>query len=313
MSLLRFEVEDTGIGIPPEYLKDIFLPFHQVKEIPIRYEGTGLGLAISQNLVRLMGGELQVNSNPGQGTTFWFDVELPEATGKDEEKTETRKVTGFTGNSRTILIADDQDENRMMQKEMLLPLGFTIIEAVDGQDALEKALAHHPDLILMDLMMPGLTGFEAIRRLRQLPAFNDVIIISISASAFTQTQQESLAAGSDDFLAKPIRLEDLLERLQRHLKLEWIYEDTIEDEEDTSLPPGTQPSPPEALLPPSQKELALLFQLAMQGDVYTLQEHGKRLEISDPAVTAFGKELYRLAKTYQIEEIQELLTHYMEE
>ncbi|MCP4400250.1 MAG: response regulator, partial [bacterium] len=326
-SVIRFEVEDTGIGIPAEHLEDIFLPFHQVKERPVRYDGTGLGLAISRNLVHLMGSELQVNSPPGQGTTFWFDVELPEAAGNDDAQTERRKITGFTGNSRTILIADDKDENRMMQKEMLLPLGFSIIEAVDGHDALEKATAHHPDLILMDLMMPGMTGFEAIRQMRDAES-RDIgktvlrggisnpqppVIVSISASAFAQTQHESLAAGSDDFLAKPIRLESLLERLRHHLELEWIYEDTIEEEGDVPLFPETQPSVRETLLPPSQQELALLFQLAMRGDVSTLQEHGKRLEVSDPAFTAFGREISRLAKAYQIEEIQELLTHYMEE
>jgi len=282
-----------------------------------------------------MDSELHVTSTSGQGTTFWFDIELPEAPeGEEPVALETRKIIGLRGNLCTILIADDEDENRTMLKEMLLPLGFKIIEAVDGHDALEKTECHHPDLILMDLMMPELSGFEAIRRIREVesrkpkaesrdvgsgdssiqhpaPSIQHPVIISVSASVFEQTQQDSLAAGSDDFLAKPIRLDNLLEKLQRHLKLEWVYEEAIEDNEDIS--PKSESRTSGSLTPPSQEELARLFQLAMRGDVSRLQAHAKRLEASDPTLASFAKELYRLATAYQIDEIQQLLAQYMED
>ncbi len=235
---VRFQVDDTGIGISPEDLEDIFHPFYSVKKSRAKSGGTGLGLAISQRLAHLMGSELHVKSAPRRGTAFWFDIDFSEAPeGEEQTETVTHNIVGFKGALCKILIADDTYENRVVLKEMLLPLGFGIIEAIDGFDVLAKAAQHHPDLILMDLMMPVLSGFEAIRHIRQMPGLSNVIVISVSATVFNQIQQESFRAGSDDFLAKPLRFDEVLEKLQRHLKLEWIYEesegqDLKEKEED---------------------------------------------------------------------------------
>ncbi len=228
-SRIRFEIEDTGIGIPYRHIKNIFQPFHQISRHNqyTAHDGTKLGLTISQKLARLMNSTIQVTSKIGRGTLFWFDIDLPEATGGDEVlETEGNDhiVVGFHGPLRKVLIADDRYENRVVLKEMLLPLGFGIIEAVDGFDVLAKAAQHHPDLILMDLTMPVLSGFEAIRHVRQMPGLDDVIVVGMSASALRQIRSESLKAGSNDFIAKPFHFDDLLRCLQRHLKLEWIYE-----------------------------------------------------------------------------------------
>ncbi|PIE33184.1 hypothetical protein CSA56_12725 [candidate division KSB3 bacterium] len=228
-SHIRFEIEDTGIGIPYQHVKNIFQPFHQASSHKnyIVHEGTKLGLTISQKLARLMESEIHVTSKVGRGTLFWFDLELPEATGEDEvldTEGSGNMIVGFHGSLRKILIADDRYENRVVLKEMLLPLGFGIVEAVDGFDVLAKAAQHRPDLILMDLTMPILNGFEAIRHVRQMPGLDDVIVIGMSASVLRQIRNESLKAGSNDFLAKPFHFDDLLKCLQHHLKLEWIYE-----------------------------------------------------------------------------------------
>ncbi|GAK51773.1 sensor protein [Candidatus Moduliflexus flocculans] len=223
---IRFEIEDTGIGIPPAHLKQIFHPFHRIKKAAIHREGSGLALAFSQQLAELMGSEIKVTSQPERGSLFWIDLALPEAEGDDDfvEMPTQSKIVGFKGHLRKILIADDRYENRVVLKEMLLPLGFGIIEAVDGFDVLAKAAQHHPEMILIDVSMPVLNGFEVIRHVRQIPGLDQAIVIGMSASLMRQIRDESMKAGSNDFLEKPIRFETLISCLQRYLNMEWVYE-----------------------------------------------------------------------------------------
>ncbi len=213
------------MGIPPEQLETIFLPFEQVGDTKHRVAGTGLGLAITRQLVRLMGSAIHVKSDVGQGSVFWFDLELPET----ERPVETREATphtiiGFHGEQRKILLVDDQPENLAVFQDMLMPLGFETRTAAAGEEAIETAVQFLPNLVLMDLIMPGMDGFEAIRRLRQIPELHDVLVLATSANVFGQTRQKSQAAGSDGFLAKPIHEDELLALLAQHLHLKWIYQ-----------------------------------------------------------------------------------------
>jgi signal transduction histidine kinase/CheY-like chemotaxis protein len=222
---LRFQVEDTGIGIAPEQLEEIFLPFQQVGEPRRKIEGTGLGLTISRQLVQLMGGELKVKSTLGKGSVFWLDLDLAEVSQQsDAANADERTIIGFVGSKRKVLVVDDQWQNRSVLVNLLEPLGFEVVEASDGLDGLNKACEFKPDLIFMDLVMTVMDGFEATRRLRMLPELNGVVVIAISASVFNFDRQQSREVGCDDFLPKPIREEDLLDRLQVHLGLEWVYE-----------------------------------------------------------------------------------------
>lgn len=227
---IRFEVEDTGPGIAPEDLEIIFSPFHQVGDYRHKAEGTGLGLTITKRLVEMMGGTVQVESKVGQGSVFWVELTLPETifSNKFSELDELDKmpIIGFRGQPFKVLIVDDVRENRLVITNILRPLGFELMEAIDGEDGIEKACAWQPDLILMDLMMPKLDGFAAIRLLRNKPAFATVPIIVVSASVFEHHRQESLEAGCTAFLSKPVRSELLLETLKNHLPIEWIYEDS---------------------------------------------------------------------------------------
>ncbi len=304
---ILFEIEDTGIGIPYEKIEDIFLPFHQIPDKQTENEGTGLGLAISQKLVRIMGGELWVRSVPNQGSVFWFEINLPEITWKKITTIEKpKKILAYKGKKRKILIADDVLFNRIVLKSPLLNIGFDVYEAVNGRDAVVKAIEYQPDLIFMDLMMPETDGFEATRQIRQNPDLKNVMIIACSARVSNQTREESIAAGSDDYISKPVDFNQLTMLLQTFLKTEWIYE---EDETYTSQ---TLPiSAPELPIPPKE-ELEKLFILAMKGDIRGIQKQAEELQSAGSQFTAFGKKLYRLAKDLRIKEIQKLISRYKE-
>ena len=305
---IRFQVEDTGIGISSEHLELIFSPFEQIKGNRRYSEGTGLGLAISQRLLRMMNSELHVTSRPKQGSTFWFDLNVPEITSVTESKEKfSQDIIGFHGKPRKILIVDDKDENRMMLKDMLLPVGFDVIEVSSGHEAVVKAKDVHPDLIFMDLIMPVMDGFEARRRIRQIPELNEVVIVAVSADAFEQTRQESVSAGFHDFLLKPMTQQKLFETLQTHLNIEWLY--------DGGAYEGhfRQPSPvSEPIIPPPMEELSRLHHLAIIGDIMGIREHIQNIETLDPQYTPFVEQIRQLAQNLHIVAIQQFLKFYIE-
>jgi signal transduction histidine kinase/ActR/RegA family two-component response regulator len=227
----RFAVEDTGIGIPEEDLPKIFSSFYQIKHAHMPQNGSGLGLAISQRLVRLIGGELLVKSQVGQGTTFWFDLILPIS---DDRQTVSpfrmaSFVTGYTGPPKTILIIEDNAGHRGFLRDMLEPLDFITKETDSGEKALDIIKDATPDLILVDIFLPGMDGFETMRQIRA-SANEPAIVVAISASP--QMKQASIKAGCDDFLAKPIQVDLLLHCLGQHLHIEWTFigsEDNAEE------------------------------------------------------------------------------------
>ena len=165
---LRFSVEDTGIGIAPEDQERIFAPFEQADQGRRRESGVGLGLAISQEFARLMGGLIEVDSRPGGGSRFHFTVAFPVIEAQPVERAALSPIQGYEGPRRRILVADDQEENRELLRQMLEPLGFDVALAGDGQQALDLARHTRPDLVLMDLRMPVMNGFDAAAAIRHL-------------------------------------------------------------------------------------------------------------------------------------------------
>ncbi|MBE9125511.1 MULTISPECIES: hybrid sensor histidine kinase/response regulator [unclassified Coleofasciculus] len=316
---IRFQIEDTGIGIELAQLDEIFLPFHQVGDSYRRAEGTGLGLAISHKLVQMMGGELQVKSTLGQGSVFWLDLELSEVLEWTEiNKTIARNIIGFKGYLSKILVVDDRWENRSVLVNLLKPLGFKIFEATDGLDALNKASEFNPDLIFMDLVMPIMNGFEATTRLREEPKFKDIVIIATSASVFDFNRWSSHEVGCNDFLSKPIQIQELLEQLETHLELEWIYEESsvrTQQSDVISKEPlitdGEELTHSQLIAPP-EKELAALFDLAMRGNMKGIIEQVAKLEQLDAKFAPFATELHQLAKGFQERRIRELIKSYRE-
>ncbi|RKZ78409.1 MAG: hybrid sensor histidine kinase/response regulator, partial [Candidatus Parabeggiatoa sp. nov. 1] len=178
---IRLQVEDTGVGIAPDDMTHIFKPFLQVGDPKYKAEGTGLGLAITKQLVEMMGGKLQVESTLGQGCTFWTVLDLPTASAVPLKTTEEAIIIGFEQSPQKILVVDDKWENRTVLVKLLKPLGFEIIEAENGQQAIDKALINHPEAILMDIIMPTMDGLEATNKLRKIPEFFNTIIIALSA------------------------------------------------------------------------------------------------------------------------------------
>lgn len=295
-----FEVTDTGIGIAPEKRADIFNPFEQSHN-DLHTEGIGLGLAISHQLVTLLGGTLQVKSVLGVGSRFWFDISLPNAHIETPHTPSHHAVPiGFKGPSQTVLIVDDKQVNRSMLSDLLKPLNFEILEAENGLVGLEKAIAQKPDLILLDLVMPVLDGFETMRRIRQHPTLTDTVIIALSASVFDENRRESLEAGSNDFLPKPIHLPDFFEKIGKHLNIDWVYEET----------PST-PVLSDLMLPPNDM-LQTLFDLAQKGRIVTIREHMQHLE-QEKAYQPFVNQLRDYTDHFRLKELCNFLSPYLKD
>jgi CheY-like chemotaxis protein len=213
-----------------------------------------------------------------------------------------RRITGFSGEKQKILIVDDEELNRQLLAEILQPLGFNLEEAIDGQDALDKTLAFSPDLILMDLIMSGLDGFEVVRRIRQNHAFQHIRIIAVSASAFKHTRRKSLNAGCDDFIVKPLKIKELLEKLQQLLPIEWLYEN----------PKSVDVSGKELLIP-SHDILQPLHVLATKGHLRKLLDDLDKLEHSFPQFSPFTAKARRLAREFQMDQLCKFLARSLEE
>jgi signal transduction histidine kinase/DNA-binding NarL/FixJ family response regulator len=305
---VRFEVIDTGVGISEAELKRIYLPFEQVGDTQRRAEGTGLGLTISRKLVRAMGSELQVKSKFSKGSTFWFELDLPVVAdiGLQAEQTSRRIITGYQGRRRKVLIIDDQDYNRSVLVDMLKPIGFDIFEAEDGLDGLQKALGIKPDIIVTDLIMPVMTGFESVQRMRREDVLKDALIIAATASAFKGDKYLTELAGCDAFLAKPINMTKLFEILEKRLQLEWIYEETGEPAMVPQLDSSSD------FTPPPQEELDILLDLAMMGNMQKIKKRAAYIKQLDELYEPFASELQTLAKNYKERAVLALIKKYKE-
>ncbi len=225
---LTFQVTDTGCGIASEDKDKIFNPFEQAAGSDIIVQGTGLGLAISKRYARLLGGDIHVDSIPGMGSTFTFDIcyQEPEAD-MPQAGSKPCRIDGLEPGQPDfrILIVEDIEENRLLLRQYLEILGFsTIAEAFHGRQAVELAENFKPDLIYMDIRMPVMGGLEATRAIRQLPGpVNRVPIIALTAHAFEDERQEILLSGCNDLVSKPFREEEIVEVMERFLHVRFLH------------------------------------------------------------------------------------------
>ena len=307
---IRFQIEDTGIGMTPKQLEKIFLPFEQVGNDSYKAEGTGLGLAITCKIVELMGSEIKVESVYGKGSKFWFDLDLPEVTNwlKLSPAKSERTVIGYEGEQLTILIVDDRWENRAVIINLLAPLNFKVIEATNGREGLAKAKELQPDLILTDLAMPIMNGFEMTQSLRSLKAFEEVVIVASSASVFSFDRQQSREAGCNDFLPKPVQASELLEQLQHHLQLVWVYEERKDEGKginESSVCPSFSLQPSTVI--PSSEEVVALYKAAKAGYILDIQAEANRIKQLNPQYMPFADRVLGLAETFDDEAITKLI------
>lgn len=245
---LRFEVADTGTGIALEDQSRIFLPFYQTDSGIAKGEGTGLGLAISYEFVRLMGGELRVESTPGKGSVFSFCLPLPEVDMPAIE-TRQRRVVGLEVNQPMIriLVAEDNPDNQELITHILSNVGFQVRVAENGQRAVEIFQTWLPHFIWMDMRMPVLDGYQATRQIRALPGGDKVKIVALTASAFSEDRSAILAAGCDDMLAKPLDENRLYLLMGQLIGLRYRYADEAEASAPVSVEVADEMLLPEPL------------------------------------------------------------------
>jgi signal transduction histidine kinase/FixJ family two-component response regulator len=297
---IHFLIEDTGVGMSAQQLGKIFLPFEQVGSAQRHVEGTGLGLAISQKIVEMMNSRIQVKSKLGVGSEFEFAIACPIATDwvQTSNVTNGGKIIGYSGDNKHILIVDDHWENRFVIVNLLQPLGFIILEASNGKEGLEKVEKYHPNLIITDLAMPVMDGWQMLSYLRESPEYKDIIIIVCSASVFEIDRQNSLTAGGNDFLAKPVQLEELTLLISKHLHLDWIYEQTPILSVKTAIT---------EMLIPSAGELAILQEHARNGYIKGIRRELKNLLDKNQLYQPFIDEVNQSLKTFNIQKLRTFL------
>lgn len=295
---LRFSIGDTGPGIPADQWEHIFTPFAQLRESGKHAEGVGLGLSISRFLVRLMGDDLHVASTVGAGSAFWFTLVLPDVSDLHApSQTIRRQIVGIRGMPPRLLIVDDHADNRAMLRHSLEPLGCVIAEAENGQEGLEQAERERPDMVLMDIMMPMLDGFETTRRMRRSPTLAGMKILVMTANATINADDLIADIGCDGVLIKPVSRDHLLDRLQAHLGVEWIYAEPV--------PPTASAHAP-IVLPPAD-DLAKLRHFADICAFTQLVEELNRLRQQTPEYEPFVNSLLPLLNTFQFAAILERL------
>ena len=219
---LAFDVQDTGVGMTAEEVQRIFRPFEQAGSSQQRAEGVGLGLTITDALLRQMGGHITVQSEPGHGSCFSFEIVLPAAS-TTFDAASGLSISGYLGPRRRVLVVDDVSENRQVLLELLASLDFHTAEAADGAQALVQASVLKPDLVIIDNRMPGMTGSDVTRHLRADDAVVGVPIIAVSAGATAEEQACCLAAGANVFLPKPVDVAELLKAIGNMLDMQWTY------------------------------------------------------------------------------------------
>ena len=304
---LSARVEDTGPGISDEDQASLFEPFSQAKDALNTKEGTGLGLAITRRHARLMGGDVTVSSSFGGGSAFLLEVPVERGdAGVVPERSASRRVTGLAARTRCpkILIVDDQIENRDWLAKLLASIGFSVQIADNGEAGIRNWEAWDPELILMDVHMPVMDGLEAIRRIKTDPRGKETVIVALTASAMDDDRKTAYQSGADDFLSKPCRESELLEKIGRHLNIQYEYEKMSQDHEDWPLV-GVETLGVERLGLLPLEMLNQLGNATLGGDKKSLDH--LILEISKTLDVGVAQALQELANNYDYDALTKLL------
>ena len=318
---LHFSIKDTGIGIAPDELDKVFEVFVQTESGRQSRQGTGLGIPLSREYVRLMGGDLTVQSEVGKGACFEFDIhaELPGLTEVNAllASTATRQVIGMDPpqppseeGAYRILVVDDAEDNLRLLRHLLQPLGFAIKTTPNGQEALDIWETWPPHLIFMDIGVPGMNGHEVTKTIRAHVTTEHIgdsarqpVIVVLTASAFEEDRETILAEGCDDFIRKPFRQSAIFEVLSRHLGIRFIYADK----------PGAATAPKEEASLEILKEQARnlpfewraeVYQAALVGDVERLNTLVEQVRDQTPTLATY---LAQCVYNFEYNKMQQLI------
>lgn len=292
--IATFEISDNGPGIPEEELEHIFEPFGRGSAAGAM-GGTGLGLTIAKMLTDLMGGELTVESEFGKGAQFRVRLFLPHilsAEGEEQGQMMAQCI-GYVGMRRRIMIVDNEKSDRDLLTSMLEPLGFYLAHASSGQECIDLIAEFRPHLIFMDLSMPGMDGWETIRRIRLL-GLTECEIAVISANAFEKNAYNDASITTENFITKPVRLNELLDWIGRHLQLEWVRIG------------GVPFLPTRKRYPPSDRLLSLGQQVEL-GYLRGILNELDLIEQIDGAYMEFVDNMRQLARQFQFVTMMEIL------
>ncbi len=300
---LSFTISDTGVGIAENELTHLFEAFSQTSSGRESQEGTGLGLVISRQFVQLMGGDIQVSSELGKGTTFQFEIQTE--LGKENNhhnQNRDRYVIGLAANQMVykLLVVDDKAINRQLMVKLLSPLGFELKEASNGQEAIAIWEEWQPHLIWMDMRMPVMDGYEATRYIKSHIKGNATAVVALTASVLEEEKAIVLSAGCDDFIRKPFKESVIFESLTKHLGIQFIYESITTDILNSSEPALSS----QHFQVMSQAWLQKLSETALEAD----SEQVLLLIKEIPETEEFlAKNLTKLARHFQFEKILDLI------
>lgn len=297
---LRFEVEDSGVGMEPHEIGEIFDPFKQV-EAGKAAGGTGLGLAICRKLLHHMNGTIDVVSTKGEGSTFCVTVPLEEVDIGDLDMADFHDFgpsegVVAPGQDCRILVADDRETNRHILEQMLGDVGFQVALADDGDTALECLRREKIDLVLLDVWMPRLNGIETVREIRKDSALRQIPVIAVTASVDPEFREKAIESGFDDFLGKPFRASELMQILQRLLDVEWIRE---------SEGPCGEGNVGELELRIEDNDLEKFLSALKIKNLTAMNTLAEELS-ADPASAAVGSEIARLTRAFDFQGLEDL-------
>jgi two-component system sensor histidine kinase/response regulator len=285
---VEFVIKDTGVGIAAEEMDKIFEPFWQTAVGKQRSEGSGLGLAICRKFVQLLGGDVSVTSELGKGSEFRFTLPIKLVEAENMPQVETpAKVTGLEEGQPEyrILVVEDKPDNRQLLCDLLEQVGFQVLEAVNGEEAINMFKDEHPDLICMDMRMPVMDGYEAIRSIKATPEGKRTPIIALTASAFEEDREAIMATGSDSFVRKPLKEHELFDNIKQLLGVSFRYEERRDDSrKSTSLDPLEL-----ALLPNELTER--LLAASIQLDLAAVEQVVGEIETQSPPLAETLREL----------------------
>ena len=306
---LQFTVEDTGAGMAPEELQALFQPFQQTQSGLKSGQGTGLGVPLSQQYIRMMGGDLTVDSQVGHGTRFTFTIQAehtPRFTRSSAQPAALGTVVGLAEDQPPcrILVAEDNPVNQLLLQNLLEPIGLEIRQVDNGEDAIAQWESWHPHLIWMDMRMPRLDGYETTRRIRDAERDRNLaptVIIALTATAFAESKAAILSAGCNDMVCKPFKTSELFDKMALYLDLHYRYETNASDVEPVL--PGGQISIERLSEMPLTWLQAMQQAAAQCSDIEMLS----LLDRVPPAQAALAEGLRELTNVYQFEKILDLL------